>query len=285
MNQYLKDNPILLSTGVYFRAFKYEENPINKVIEFYSDNFSGKISGIELRLKSKKDLLSFKLSKKSVNFLAGLKCNTLHYFEPIQVAEFDSCKESIANLHNLFCFKNFVVHPRNNKVFEVNYIKEYAFSIGIDYFSIENLIDEPHVSKDVFENLLNEDGINFLLDVSHSVCAYTSNCLYRPDYLSKYFNKIKFIHVSSARRDLAYTDNTGFFCPAKGHSLFHETDLEDIKMFDWVRTLIAKNNGLGVVFEQMILKKNPEILLNELDFFTAYFIAGEKVETGDVTIF
>ena len=85
MSQSLKDNPIILSTGVYFRAFKHEINPINKVIEFYADHFIGKIDGIELRLKRKEDLLHLNLSKKSIHFLAELQWNTIHYFEPIEI--------------------------------------------------------------------------------------------------------------------------------------------------------------------------------------------------------
>lgn len=283
MDACLESNPLILSTGMFRRVFEKEYNYINLILEFYAKHLSiEEIDGVELNVRSPKLFSELDLSERALNFAAKLKHNTLHYFylDPVDFSEGATVSrqeldfiEKIMTLHGAFDFKAVVLHPFKYSPEELNAMHLlFNEDVGISVFCFESMLREQDVAVTDFEALFIDQRFRMLLDAAHAAAAQTSASAYSFEYLEPYFERVEYLHLSSVRRDLAYYDDTGFFCPSKGHSLFCETQDEDLKLFDPVLDLLDKKHFLAVILEQGFVKADIDLLRHELDFVRKYFL-------------
>jgi len=255
-------NPLLISTGIYRRAFEAEPNWVNAVLELYaqSTELKRRIDGVELNLRSAALLAGFRPSAASAAFAAALPHNSLHYFylEPVRfgggnsLSEADrTCLARVKELQGIFDFKLLVLHPFPYNLPQVRLLyRVFHDEIGIPTFGFESMLRDQDIPRPDFERLFSESRVRMVLDAAHAAAAETSGSAYSFAYLEPFLSRVDYLHMSSVRRDLAYVDDTGFFCASRGHTLFTETGAEDLKLFDPVRALFRGKPFLGLTLEQ-----------------------------------
>ncbi|MBF0563904.1 MAG: hypothetical protein HQK89_01545 [Nitrospirae bacterium] len=279
-----KYNPIILSTDIYGYAYQKEPNYINNILEFYAgqNDLIDLIDGVELNIRTPGIIEEFQLSKRSIEFIQSLDHNTLHYFN---FSLFDFKQDrllssrdlthigKLKSINDTFHFKSIVLHPFPYCESEVRKLYEiFHDELGIPVFNFESMIRDKDIGKNDFETLFVDKKIGLLLDVSHAVTAYTNDSLYTFEYVRPLFDRISYLHISSVRRDLAYRNNAGFFCPSKCHTMFTETNSEDLKLFDQLFELIQQKEFLGFILEQCITVKDIKPLREEINFIKKHFL-------------
>ncbi|MBF0552984.1 MAG: hypothetical protein HQK96_00335 [Nitrospirae bacterium] len=277
-------NPLIISTGIYRLANEKEPNYVNNILEFYADHEAlvDIIDGVELNIRTPEIMETLILSDKSTNFLQSLNHNTLHYFyfsfftfnqdNQLSPKDFEYI-DKLKSINDKIHFRSVVIHPfpYNEKEVLMLY-KIFHDKLDIPVFNFESMLRDIDINNTDFERLFVDENIGLLLDASHAVAAHTSNSLYTFEYLKPFFDRISYLHISSTRRDLAYYDNTGFFCPSKGHSMFIETNSEDLILFDKVFEFIENKPFLGLILEQCIKEKDIGPLIKEIHFIKKHFL-------------
>jgi hypothetical protein len=278
----MKCNPLLISTGVFRQAFESNSNYVNKIIEFYSDceYLVQNIDGIELNIRTEQILKEIELSKKALEFIKKLSYNTIHFYykEPIlftngKINLDDYIFKKVKYLNKEFNFKEIVLHPFKYSSTEIASIYDFFHStIGISKVNFENMINEMDIKRNDFETIFSNTQIGLVLDVTHAGLAEVSThpfplSPYKFEYLKRFYNRISYLHLSSIRSDIPYYDSSGLLSKYKAHSLFHQTNEDDLKMIkNETFQIINEKMFLPLVIEVGIKEKDISLLINEIEF-------------------
>jgi hypothetical protein len=150
------------------------------------------MDGVELTFAHADELLAFKLSESSRQWLRSLDYVTIH--APFRYPENHGLADYLGHIHKLYRqinAKNLIIHPYNLVSSEI--LGKYSMRI-----STENLRPHRHITPSDLEGYLQKyRGMGLCLDVAH---AYFYSKEETHKLIGRFRNKITQVHVSGTYR-------------------------------------------------------------------------------------
>lgn len=233
-------NPICVSTGCVHEL----SDDRNILIEKLS-----KLSplGIELSFAYPKCLLNFDIKKNNLEYLQGLKFNSIHApWQDINYGTNEKSKEVLQKISELYKQIN-----AKNVVFHKGQIENYELIINNDFVaSIEN--DDwrkpKHNAKDIKSVLDKNKEFRFTFDFAHALSVSSSDV---HKYISYFKEKLIEIHLSVIDRSL------------EKHDFLHKYDTTETRSsFQYL-----KDFSVPLVLEAVVFNSEEiELLKKEMDY-------------------
>lgn len=241
-------HPICISTGFVYKFSEDMNEKINILRNFPVD-------GIEVCFANAGELLDFSINKENLNYLQGLKFNSIHApWQNVDYGENEKCRNVLAAIEKLYKqinARNVNFHiPDIEKVKETGIFNKYNF-----IFSIENddgrRLGVPGLNtvEKIAKALTINKNFKFTFDFAHALATYSEEI---PAFIDKFRNKLSQIH-------LAYLADNGM----KDHYFLFKNDTPKLR-----RVLnYVKEVSVPIILECVATNKEEiKLIADEIDW-------------------